>query len=325
MRRSGRLIGQMAWRFALRDAQKRATRSRNQADRVYSLPRSEDRLMVRSFAVCLSTLLAASAAAAQPPATPPAPGRGAQGAAQEQPSGRGQGRGGGFRGPQPLPFDNHDGFTQIFDGASLKDWDGDPAFWKVEAGAIVGQTTAENPLKENTFLIWRGGEPADFELKLEYRINATNSGIQFRSVHLPAGTDAGRGGAIQGKWVLKGYQADIDFANQYTGQIYEERGRAFLAMRGQYSYVTPDGTPQALAALQTGANDLRGIFNINGWNQVHLIARGNMLTEIVNGNVTSVLIDDDAKGRAMKGLLGFQVHMGSPMKVEFRNIWLKQY
>jgi hypothetical protein len=96
-------------------------------------------------------------------------------------------------------------------------------------------------------------------------------------------------------------------------------------MRGQYSYVTPDGTPQALAALQTGANDLRGIFNINGWNQVHLIARGNMLTEIVNGNVTSVLIDDDAKGRAMKGLLGFQVHMGSPMKVEFRNIWLKQY
>lgn len=281
--------------------------------------------MVRTFALCFSTLLVASAAAAQPPATPPAQGRGAQAPGQEQGQGRGQGRGGGFRGPQQLPFDTHDGFTQIFDGSTLKGWDGDPAFWKVEAGAIVGQTTAENPLKENTFLIWRGGEPADFELKLEYRINATNSGIQFRSVHLPAGTDAGRGGAIQGKWVLKGYQADIDFANQFTGQIYEERGRAFLAMRGQYSYVTPEGTPQGLAALQTGANDLRGIFNINGWNQVHLIARGNMLTEIVNGSVTSVLIDDDPKGRAMKGLLGFQVHTGQPMKVEFRNIWLKQY
>ena len=281
--------------------------------------------MVRTFALCLSTLLLASAAAAQPPATPPAQGRGAQGPGPEQGQGRGQGRGGGFRGPQQLPFDTHDGFTQIFDGSTLKDWDGDPAFWKVEGGAIVGQTTAENPLKENTFLIWRGGEPADFELKLEYRINATNSGIQFRSVHLPAGTDAGRGGAIQGKWVLKGYQADIDFSNQFTGQIYEERGRAFLAMRGQYSYVTPDGTPQGLGALQTGANDLKGIFNINGWNQVHLIARGNVLTEIVNGSVTSVLIDDDPKGRAMKGLLGFQVHTGQPMKVEFRNIWLKQY
>ena len=38
-----------------------------------------------------------------------------------------------------------------------------------------------------------------------------------------------------------------------------------------------------------------------------------------------MLLDDDPKGRAMKGLLGFQMHMGQPMKVEFRNIWLKQY
>jgi len=223
-----------------------------------------------------------------------------------------------------VPFEEHEGFTQIFDGTTMNGWEGDPAFWKAEAGALVGQTTAENPLKENTFLIWRGGEPGDFELKLEYRINSTNSGIQFRSVHLPAGSGEGRG-AIAGKWVLKGYQADIDFANQFTGQIYEERGRAFLAMRGQFSYVTPAGTPQGVASLQTGPNDLRGIFNINGWNQVHLIARGNLITEIVNGNVTSVLLDDDAKGRAMKGLMGFQVHVGQPMKVEFRNIWLKQY
>jgi hypothetical protein len=96
-------------------------------------------------------------------------------------------------------------------------------------------------------------------------------------------------------------------------------------MRGMFSYVNPAGTAQGLASLQTGPNDLRGIFNINGWNQVHLIARGNLITEIVNGNVTSVLLDDDPKGRAMKGLLGFQIHTGPPMKVEFRNIWLKQY
>ena len=100
------------------------------------------------------------------------------------------GRGGGGR-PQPLPFDDHTGFLSIFDGSSLKGWDGDPKFWRVEGGAIVGQTTADNPLKENTFIVWRGGEPADFELKLEYRIDATNSGIQIRSVHLPPGTPAG--------------------------------------------------------------------------------------------------------------------------------------
>ncbi len=279
--------------------------------------------MVRPLALCLTSLLVASSLFAQAPAatSPPSP----QGQGQGQAQGRGAGGRGGPRGPQQLPFDNHDGFTQIFDGTTLKGWDGDPAFWKAESNAIVGQSTPENPVKENTFVIWRGGEPADFELKLEYRINSTNSGIQIRSVHLPPGTADGSGGTIAGKWVMKGYQADIDFANQYTGQIYEERGRAFLAMRGQYSYVTPAGTPQVLGALQTGANDLKGVFSINGWNQVHIIARGNLITEIVNGNVTSVLLDDDARGRMLKGLIGFQMHVGPPMKVEFRNIWLKQY
>jgi hypothetical protein len=228
------------------------------------------------------------------------------------------------RGPQPLPFEEHEGFTQIFDGKTLKGWDGDPKFWRAEGGAIVGQTTAENKLTENTFVIWRGGEPADFELKLEYRINATNSGIQIRSVHLPVGTE-NAGGPVTGKWVMKGYQADIDVANQYTGQIDEERGRAFLAMRGQFSYIPDGGGPKVLGALQTTPDELKGIIKNNDWNQVHVVARGNMITEILNGHVTSVLVDDDTKGRLLKGLIGFQVHVGDPMKVEFRNIWLKQY
>ena len=260
-------------------------------------------------------------ASAQPPAQPPA----GQPPAGQAPPGQGRGGGrGGPRGPQPLPFENHDGFTQIFDGVSLKGWDGDPAFWRAEAGAIVGQSTAENKVTQNTFLIWRGGEPGDFELKLEFRIDATNSGIQFRSEQLPEGTQIGAG-VRTGKWVLKGYQADIDFNNQWTGQIYEERGRAFLALRGQFSRVTPEGKPEVLATLETAADQLKALIKQNDWNQVHLIARGNLLTEIVNGHVTSVLLDDDPKGRAMKGLLGFQIHVGDPMKVEFRNIWLKQF
>jgi len=243
------------------------------------------------------------------------------GAAAAQQAGRG---GGAPRGPQPLPFADHAGFTSIFDGSTLKGWDGDSKLWRVEGGAIVGQTTAGNPLKENSFIIWRGGEPADFELKVEYRIDATNSGIQIRSVHLPAGTQAGRG-AIAGNWVLKGYQCDIDAANRYTGQIYEERGRGFLAMRGQFTYI-PDGEdPRVVGALQRTDEELQKIINVNDWNQAHIIARGNMITEILNGHVTSVLVDDDTRARAMKGLLGFQIHMGEPMKVEFRNIWLKQY
>jgi len=232
--------------------------------------------------------------------------------------------GGGPRGPQPLPFEDRTGFVAIFDGSTLTGWDGDSRFWRVEGGAIVGQTTAEHPLKENSFIIWRGGEPADFELKLEYRIDSTNSGIQIRSVHLPAGTQAGRE-AIAGNWVLKGYQCDIDAENRYTGQIYEERGRGFLAMRGQFSYIPDGGGPRVVGTLQRTDDELQKIIKVNDWNQAHIIARGNMLTEILNGHVTSTLVDDDTKARAMKGLLGFQIHVGEPMKVEFRNIWLKGY
>ena len=220
------------------------------------------------------------------------------------------------RGAEPLALDDHAGFTSLFDGASLRGWDGDPAFWRVENGAITGQSTEQHPLQQNTFLIWRGGAPADFELKIEYRIDATNSGIQFRSVQVPPGGDVGR-------WVMKGYQADIDFANQFTGQIYEERGRGFLAMRGQAVYI-PDGwRPREIGRLQQTGDELKRIIKTADWNHVHIIARGSTIIQILNGAVTSVVIDDDTKNRALDGLLGLQLHAGPPMKVGFRNIWLK--
>jgi len=244
----------------------------------------------------------------------------------QQPQVPGAGRpGGGPRGAEPLVMDDASGFQPIFDGKTLNGWDGDPAFWKVADGAIVGQSTPENTVKENTFLIWRGGEPADFELKLQFRMNATNSGIQFRSVQLAQGTKMGNQ-TVQGKWVMKGYQADIDFANAFTGQIYEERGRGFLAMRGQAVYV-PDGggtKPRVIGNLQQSADELKAIIKQNDWNQVHLIARGNTIIQILNGAVTSVVVDDDTKGRALSGLIGLQMHVGDPMKLEVRNIWLKK-
>jgi hypothetical protein len=181
----------------------------------------------------------------------------------------------------------------------------------------VGQSTEQNPLEQNTFLIWRGGELSDFELKVEFRMNSTNSGIQIRSVQLPPGGDVG-------KWVMKGYQADIDFENQYTGQIYEERGRGFLAMRGQAVYVPDGGRPKVIGNLQQNADELKAIIKTNDWNQVHIVARGNTMIQIVNGAVTSIVIDDDTKNRMLSGLLGFQMHAGAPMKLELRNIWLKK-
>ena len=233
-----------------------------------------------------------------------------------QAGGRGQGRGGG-RGAQPLNLDDHSGFVSIFDG-TMKGWDGDPTYWKAADGALVGESTAETTIKENTFVIWRGGEPADFELKVEFRMNSTNSGIQFRSAPVPPG------GGVSGKWVLKGYQADIDFDNRFTGMIYEERGRGFLMQRGQAVYIDPEGGKRVIGNLETNADELKAIIKPGDWNYVHLIARGNTIINMVNGHVTAILVDDDAKGRAMKGLLGFQIHVGPPMKIEFRNIYLKK-
>lgn len=223
-------------------------------------------------------------------------------------SGRGGGRRSGRGEAAAVP---ETGFVQIFDGKTLDGWEGTDR-WKVENGTIVAQTTAENPLRQNTFLIWRGGKPADFELKLEYRITGGNSGIQYRSAELE-----------NSDFAMKGYQSDIDATLRYAGMIYEERGRGFLAPRGQVNYRGPS-VSGTLASLGT-SNELRETLKTNDWNEIHIIARGNTLIQIYNGRMMSMLIDDDTAGRAMEGLIGLQVHTGEPMKIEFRNIRLKQF
>jgi len=242
----------------------------------------------------LGIALSATFAAAQAPAPPrPAPR--------------------GMKMPEALVVDDRTGFESIFDG-SLKNWDGDPKIWRVEEGAIVGETTKNNALKINTFIIYRGDKPRDFELKLEFRMNNTNSGVQYRSVELPE----------VGKWVLKGYQADMDFVNTFTGMLYEERGRGIVALRGQMTQIENGKNSRVIGQLQDG-DELKGYVKINGWNQFHVIARGNLLVHILNGHVTSVMIDDDTEKRTMEGLIGLQMHVGPPMKVEFKNIYLKKY
>ena len=211
---------------------------------------------------------------------------------------------------QPAPDDTA-AFKQIFDGKSLANWDGDPMFWRAENASIVGESTAEKPLKQNTFIIWRGGTTGNFELKVDFKLTGGNSGVQYRSAALPD----------VGKFVLKGYQADMDAKDQYTGMLYEERGRGFLAPRGTLGYVG-EGVRGTLGALESG-DALKAYIKEKDWNQFHVIARGGTLIHILNGHVTALFVDDDTKNRTLKGLLGFQIHVGPPMKVEFRNIYLK--
>ena len=219
--------------------------------------------------------------------------------------------------PEPLAGEEP-GFTSIFDGKTLTGWEGDPKYWRAEDGVMTGEITPETVIKSNTFIIWRGGTVADFELKVEYRITASgNSGINYRSTVVPDKvTPANR-------FAMRGYQCDIDGQNRYTGNNYEEKGRLFLAVRGQVTRVT--GTAKPVVLSTAGDNqELGAVIRSGDWNSVHLIARGNVLMHHVNGRLMSQVIDDDARGRTSNGLLGVQVHVGPPMKVEYRNWRLKQ-
>jgi hypothetical protein len=250
--------------------------------------------------------------------------------------------------PKPLSEDSDQDFTSIFDGKSLKNWDGDPKYWRIEHGAIVGETTAATPLAgTSTFIIWRGGVLENFELRLEYRISpGGNSGIYYRSEEPP-----------QRKWALGGYQADIDGPEwgkawardlreagvkipsarspfglidppdsfRVTGQNYDElvdgMGRAFLALPGELTYIG-DGKVQRVIGYLAEGDQINRI-STNGWNEMRVIARKGLLIHILNGYVTSIVIDEDTRHRHMRGKLGLQLHPGPPMKVEFRRIRLK--
>jgi len=209
------------------------------------------------------------------------------------------------------------GFAAIFDGKSLAGWEGDPKYWRVEDGCLVGEITPETLIRSNTFIVWKNGHPRDFELKAEFRISAQgNSGINYRSaIVADAVTPSNR-------FAVRGYQFDIDGAKDYTGNNYEEKGRLFLALRGQMTRVIGTRPPVLLSSFGDPAQLAASI--TPGWNTVHIIARGNLLTHILNGRLMAVVIDDDAPHRPADGIIGVQVHVGPPMKVEYRNIRLRQ-
>ena len=206
--------------------------------------------------------------------------------------------------------DDDSGFQSLFDGKDLTGWDGNPKFWSVKDGNILGQTTKENPTKGNTFLIWKGGTLEDFELRLSYRIVGGNSGIQYRSKDM-------------GEWVVGGYQADFEAGDTYSGILYEERGRGVLAQRGEKVIVGKDGK-KVVTATFADTKELQSKIKKEEWNDYVIIAQGNHLTHKINGNVTIDVTDEQPDKRAMTGILALQLHAGPPMTVEFKNIRLKK-
>ena len=205
-----------------------------------------------------------------------------------------------------------EGFQPIFDGKTLAGWDGDPRFWSVQDGVITGQTTKNKPAPANTFLIWRGGRPADFEIKAEFRMpnpGFANSGIQIRSWEGPR------------KWQVSGYQPDMDSDDQYTGTCYGENFRGGLAQRGQKTVIGADHRPKVVQQFGD-SRELAKFIKKHDWNEYDIIARGNHIVEKINGQLMCELTDEDTMARK-DGVIALQIHAGQPMKVQFRNVRLK--
>jgi hypothetical protein len=206
-----------------------------------------------------------------------------------------------------------DGFKSIFNGESLEGWRGDEKLWRVEDGCIVGETTPENVLKSNQFLVWDQGEVDDFVLKLKFKVTGTgsaNSGVQIRSTQDKSGA-------------MIGYQPDIDRSGRYLGIIYSEKtGRGILAQRGEK--VTIRGAKDKdIEKFGDAAEILKGV-DMDDWIDMEITAQGNHIVVKVNDKVTAELIDEDPEKMVPSGLLGLQIHVGPPMKIEFKDIRLKR-
>ena len=207
----------------------------------------------------------------------------------------------------------------IFNGEDLTGWDGDPNLWSVRDGAIHGETTAENPAKGNTFIIWKEGVLKDFELRLSFRCSAiNNSGIQYRSKHI---TD----GKVRNNWVVRGYQHEIRNENKLPsvpGFIYDEGGttgkRGRICLVGEKAVWESDGKKIISDDLIDQAG-FKSLMKIDDWNDVVIIAKGLHIQHYLNGKLILDFTDHPDNGLT-EGILALQLHAGKPMWTEFRNI-----
>jgi CubicO group peptidase (beta-lactamase class C family) len=227
----------------------------------------------------------------------------------------------------PLPLES--GFKSLFDGKTLGKWEGDPEFWRVEQGAIVGETTARKQPADNknTFLIYRGGEFSDFELRFRYKVEGFNSGMQYRSVD-------------RGQYHVDGMQADFEARwhddaatgktlDRFSGMFFEENGRMFMAQRGEAVIVRAnrdDPKKPKIEKIATlgAADELEKAIRRDDWNDYTIIADGNAFTHIINGRVQSLAIDEDEINFRPSGILALQLHSGRPMKIEVRDVRIRE-
>jgi hypothetical protein len=188
---------------------------------------------------------------------------------------------------EPNNAKTEQGFTPIFDGKTLAGWEGNLDLWKVENGMLVGDSAG---IKQNEFLATKKSY-GDFELRLEFRLRdgVGNTGVQFRSKRMPKSS------------AVIGYQADL--GQKYWGCLYDEHRRRKIL----------DQAPPALAK----------VLKKDDWNTYVIRANGAHVTLSINGLKTVDYIEPDDK-IARDGIIALQVHSGPPLRIEFRNIRIRE-
>lgn len=203
-------------------------------------------------------------------------------------------------------------WRDLFNGSDLQGWHGDPTYWRVEAGVLVGEVTPDTLLSRNSWLIYEREEFSDFELWVEFRVSSEgNSGVGYRLQPLEGRRHAARGP-----------QADIDGAGQWMGSCYEENGRRFLALRGTTTEIAPGAMP-TLIRRWTSEDELLEAVRDDDWNTYRILVQGNYLRHELNGTLMSEVIDHDRIYGQRSGRIGVQVHIGPPMTIEFRRIRIR--
>jgi putative heme-binding domain-containing protein len=214
--------------------------------------------------------------------------------------------------PAPAPPDDEPDFTPIFNGKNLDQWDHRKGAWEVADGSI----SCTGKEKTRNWIIWRGGSPSDFVLRLDFKYAAGNSGVQVRSDD-------------QGDHQVFGYQVEIApqakmglWHHSLLGKDDPSHGaRFFMATAGQEVTITADGTKSVTQVAPK--DEIVAHFHQENWNRMEIIARGNTLTQKINGVVFSKVTDDDSRMSRRKGVIALQDH-GKGCQVAFRNIRIKE-
>jgi len=199
--------------------------------------------------------------------------------------------------------------VSLFNGKDLTGWDGAPGWWTVEDGALTAESTPQKPCTECNYLIWKGGKPADFELTCEFKLSAAaNSGVQIRSETRP-------------KWDTFGYQADMTGDGSLVGFVYHH-ARGLIGARGEKVTITADGKKEVQKIGDSA--ELLKVYKPGEWNTYRITCKGPDITLYVNTILMCQITDNDASTSVRSGIIALQMHPGAPMKVQFKNLMLKE-